>query len=45
MCACVGACVCVVRKHREEQASDVRQSNEAKRQRMSKLEGEIAPFD
>lgn len=45
-CACAYVCVCVcgsergdvARKQGEEQASDVRQSNEALRQRSSKLE-------
>lgn len=47
-CACAYVCVSecgdAVRKQKEERASDVRQTNEAARQRLSKLEGEIAPF-
>lgn len=44
VCVCGSECGDVVRKQGEEQGSDVRQSNEALRQRSSKLEGETAPF-
>ncbi len=44
MCVCGSECGDVVRKQGEEQTSDVRQSNEAVRQRSSKLEEETAPF-
>lgn len=40
VCMCGSECSDVVRKQGEKQTSDVRQSNEAARQRLSKLEGE-----